>query len=77
MRLADLDAAVTLADLPLQLTMRVHRDGNVDELVIILGTHWELAFMANHDNNPTTSRGELDFTRVEKIKITRIEKISE
>lgn len=69
-RLADLDAAASPKDL-LAGRPRLGQDG--ETMVVDLCEGCRLVFTANHPSNPTTSTGELDWARVARIRILRIE----
>ena len=71
-RLADLRAATSIADLlvgrPRVLQRAVHQYMAVD-----LGDDLRLVFCANHPNNPVAKSGQVDWLKVSRIKILRIE----
>jgi len=69
-RLADLDAAISPKDL---LVGQPRPGTDAETMVIDLCEGHRLVFTANHPNNPTTPTGELDWTRVGRIRILRIE----
>jgi hypothetical protein len=69
-RLADLDAAQSPNDL-LAGRPRLGQDGRT--MMIDLCEGRRVVFTANHASNPTTSTGDLDWARVRRIKILRIE----
>lgn len=69
-RLADLDAAISPKDL-LAGRPRLGQDGQT--MVIDLCEGHRIVFAANHPNNPATPNGGLDWARVRRIRILRIE----
>lgn len=69
-RLADLDAATSPKDL---LAGRPRAGTEAETMVIDLGEGHRLVFAANHPNNPTTPDGELDWARVRRVRVLRIE----
>jgi hypothetical protein len=69
-RLADLDAASSPKDL---LVGQPRLGADTETMVIDLCEGHRLVFTANHPNNPTTPDGKLDWTRVRRIRILRIE----
>ncbi len=72
-RLADLRAATSAKDLvagrPRELAGADHQHMAVD----LCDSH-RIVFSANHPNNPTTETGDLDWARVSRIKLLRIER---
>jgi hypothetical protein len=73
-RLADLDAAPSVADLPPLGNLRVNGRGEEAELITTLTNGWSMAFTACHMKNPLTADGEIAWPNVSRIKILRIEK---
>lgn len=71
-RMADLDAAVSIKDLVAGSPMHCEGDDR-DNIVIELGGSHRLFLCANHLNNPKLETGELDWTRVSRVKVLRIE----
>lgn len=69
-RLADLDAATSPRDL-LAGRPRSSQDGQT--MMIDLCEGHRIVFAANHLHNPTTSGGDLDWAKVRRIRILRIE----
>jgi hypothetical protein len=69
-RLADLDAATSPKDL-LAGRPRLAEDGQ--SMIIDLCEGHRIVFTANHPDNPTTPGGDLDWTKVRRIRILRIE----
>lgn len=72
-RLADLCAVRTLKDLIVGRP-RVLDDMDGQVMVIDLYDGYQLVFCANHVNNPRTGSGKVDWVRVSRIKILRIER---
>jgi hypothetical protein len=70
-RLADLDAAPSLADLPSKPIPLPGGDGRLMSLTLTQGTR--LIISANHPKNPTLSDGGVDWEKVSRIQIVRIE----
>ncbi len=69
-RLADLDAARSPRDL-VAGRPRLSQDGRT--MVVELSEGHRLVFTANHPGYPTTSTGDVDWARVSRIRILRIE----
>lgn len=69
-RLADLRAATSSKDL-VAGNPRVTADGQ--HMIIDVGDAHRIVFKANHVNCPTTNTKEVDWARVSRIKILRIE----
>jgi hypothetical protein len=69
-RLSDLRAAKSVNDL-VAGSPRVGDDPI--QFVVDLGDSHRLTFKANHTNNPVTSSNELDWGKVTRVKILRIE----
>ena len=71
-RLADLRAATSVKDL---VVGRPHGLGGADHqhMVIDLCDDHRMVFCANHPNNPVAESGKLDWPKVSRIKILRIE----
>lgn len=71
-RLADLRAATSVRDLlvgwPRTLDSESHQ-----HMVVDLCDGYYVVFCANHPNNPMTESGQLDWSKVNRIKILRIE----
>ncbi len=68
-RLADLDAATSPSDL-VAGRPRLSKDGL--RMIVDLCAGSYLSFAANHPKNPTTSNGDLDWGRVNRIIILEI-----
>ena len=70
-RLADIRAATSVEDLvagrPRELA------GSDPHMIVDLSDGYYIVFGANHPNNPMTESGDLDWTRVSRVKILRIE----
>lgn len=71
-RLSDLRAAPSVRDLPAG-EPRIVDAGHSECMVINLDRMRRLVFAANHIKNPTAADGSVDWTRVSRIKILRIE----
>jgi proteic killer suppression protein len=71
-RLADLRAATSVKDLLVGLP-RVLDGTDHQHMVIDLYDHYRVVFCANHPNNPVAESGKLDWPKVSRIKILRIE----
>jgi hypothetical protein len=69
-RLADLDAATSPKDL-LAGRPRLGQDGQT--MVIDLCEGRRIVFAANHPDDPATADGDLDWAKVRRIRILRIE----
>jgi hypothetical protein len=69
-RLADLTAADTIADLPFQ---PLPLDGKSLELAMTLGNGYKLILAPNHAATPVLHNDALDWSRVTRIKLLRIE----
>lgn len=69
-RLADLDAATSPKDL-LAGRLRLGKDGKT--MVIDLCEDHRIVFAANHPDDPATADGDLDWAKVRRIRILRIE----
>jgi len=74
-RLADLRAAVSPLDLPAGRPRLGGRSAK-REMVIDLSEGYRVVFTANHPRNPGDNTGGLDWGRVNRIKILRIERAS-
>lgn len=75
-RLADLWAAASIYELPAGRP-RVLAEANKSTAVVDLTPGYQLSFCANHPKNPPVNEdGELDWTRVSRIKILGIERTS-
>jgi hypothetical protein len=71
-RLADLRAAAYVKDL---VAGRPHIvDGSVGHMVVELSNGYCLVFKSNHTSHPMTDADDIDWTRVTRIKILRIER---
>lgn len=69
-RLSDLVAAKSVKDL---LAGRPRIGDDRSHIVVDLGESHHLVFKANHPNNPLTSSNDLDWGKVTRVKILRIE----
>jgi hypothetical protein len=71
-RLADLRAATYAGDIPAGRPRPL--DGSDrNDMAVDLCDGYRLVFAANHRKNPMTSSGEVDWQRVSRVKILRIE----
>lgn len=70
-RLADLRAATSVKDLVAGGPRELHGSG--DLMAVDLCDGYRIVFCANHPNDPMTGTGGLDWARVSRIKIMRIE----
>ncbi len=70
-RLADLDAATSPRDL-IGGKPRLGPDARTMTLDLCEGCH--VVFTHNHPNNPTKSTGEVDWEKVSRVRILRIER---
>jgi plasmid maintenance system killer protein len=71
-RLADLRAATSIKDL-LAGSPRLLPQSQARNMVVDLCEGWCLVLVANHVSNPTMLENNLDWSRVTRIKILRIE----
>ena len=71
-RIADLRAAITINDLVVG-SPRVLANTSGLYMSINLRDGQKLIFCANHVENPTCDTGDVDWSRVSRIKILRIE----
>lgn len=72
-RLADLRAALSIKDLMAGRPRRL--DGTDQQYIAIdLCDGYRIVFCANHPYNPISGSGEIDWPRVSRIKILRIER---
>lgn len=69
-RLADLRAATSPQDL---LTGRPRISDDQQHMILDLCDGYRIDFTANHTTNPKRQDGELDWAKVTRIKILRIE----
>jgi toxin HigB-1 len=69
-RLSDLIAAKSVKDL---VAGRPRLGDDPSHMVVDLGENHRLVFKANHTNNPVTLSDDLDWGRVSRVKILRIE----
>ncbi len=69
-RLSDLRAAKSVKDL---VAGRPRIGDDQSHIVVDLGESHRLVFKANHTNNPVTSSHDLDWGRITRVKILRIE----
>jgi len=67
-RLADLRAASSIRDLPAGYPCTVEGQ----EAVFELCQGYQLTIAANHPENPVTDSGDVDWSRVHRIKIIKI-----
>ena len=71
-RLADLRAAISVKDLVAGNPRRLH-GADHQHMAIDLCDGYRIVFCANHPNNPVVESGELDWSKVSRVKILRIE----
>jgi hypothetical protein len=69
-RLSDLRAAKSVKDL---VAGRPRIGDDKSHMVVDLGESHRLVFKANHTNNPLNPSNDLDWDRITRIKILRIE----
>lgn len=69
-RLADLSAAHTVHEL---VAGRPHPVDGADEYAVNLGDTSRIIFCANHVTNPVLGNGAIDWSRVRRIRVLRIE----
>jgi len=72
-RLADLQAATSVKDL-IAGRPRVLKGPDCEYMAVDLCDGYRMVFTANHPNNPVTKTNDLDWSRVTRIKILRIER---
>ncbi len=72
-RLADLCVAASIYELPAGRP-RVVPDASKPTVILDLPQGYQLSICANHPKSPVTENGELDWTRVSRIKILGIER---
>jgi len=71
-RLADLRAALSVTDLLVGRPRLL--DGTASRLMVVdLIDGYRLVFTANHTKNPKTEAGDLDWGRISRVKVLRIE----
>lgn len=70
-RLKDVDAASNIFDLPLGDPHQV-LSGRKEICVIKLGQLAELHFIANHNENPRSAEGKIDWEKVSRVKLVAI-----
>lgn len=71
-RLADIRAATSGEDLVAGRPREL--EGTDQHMVVDLCDGRRIVFCANHPKNPMTKSGDLDWARVSRVKILRIEK---
>jgi plasmid maintenance system killer protein len=72
-RLADLRAATCARDLLVGRPRRLDGGDGQDMVLDVCDGH-RIVFSANHSNNPKTESGDVDWAKVSRIKIRRIER---
>ncbi len=72
-RLADLRAATSVKDL-VAGRPRIPDGSDSQHMVLDLCDGYRLVFKSNHTNRPITDADDIDWARVTRIKILRIEK---
>jgi hypothetical protein len=70
-RLADMRAATSPADLIAGRPRRL--EGFPQQMIVDLRAGYIVVFCANHSRNPITDGGDLDWARISRIKLLRIE----
>jgi hypothetical protein len=73
-RLADLHAAVSPKDLVAGEPRELEGSGPQRRMIVELCDGHSILFSANHPKNPMTAVGDLDWSRVSRVKILRIGK---
>jgi hypothetical protein len=68
-RLSDFQAIESFDELPVAKPKK-----NSNNCIFALPENWQLVVTAGHSVNPTLPSGKIDWTRVTRIKILRIEK---
>lgn len=71
-RLADLRAATSVEDLVAGQPRNLGGD-DLHHMAVDLSDVCRMVFCANHARNPTTDAGDIDWSRVSRVKILRIE----
>ena len=71
-RLADLRAASTIGEL-IAGNPRIVESKNLSQMKVDLCNGYYILFCANHVNNPMTEIQTIDWSRIKRIKIIRIE----
>jgi len=71
LRLADLQAADSIYDLPEGIITTI---GSA-YLVVDLEERYRMLLVANHTNNPLLESGDTDWSKVTRIKVSRIERV--
>ena len=71
-RLADIRAATTIKDL-MTGRPRLIAGADYQHMVVELFGDYRIVFCANHPNNPVMSSGEMDWMKISRIKLLRIE----
>jgi len=73
-RLADLRAALSIADLLVGNPRIVEDETQNKTMFIDLRDDYQVVFCANHPKNPVLEDGKIDWSKVSRIKIMRIER---
>lgn len=74
-RLADLRAAISINDLILGHPRLLLDDGKYHQSMIIdLCDDYQMTFCANHPCNPVVENGNIDWSKVSRVKLLRIER---
>lgn len=73
-RLADLRAAISINDLLVGQPRILDGEVQSQYLIIDLCDGYQMIFSANHPNNPIGENGKIDWQKVSRIKILRIER---
>lgn len=74
-RLADFNAAININDILIG-NPRIHKQHTHDHKKMVIDLHedYQLVFEASHPQNPLDEMGRVDWTKVRRIKILRIER---
>ncbi len=73
-RLADLRAAVSITDLLVGHPKIVEGGKDHQRMMVDLHDGYHMFFCANHPENPVTADGKIDWQKVSRIKVLRIER---
>ena len=73
-RLADIDAASNVAELPPSTGLVIRNQVGATERCIALNADWVMTFCANHFPVPMHVDGAVDWSHVTRVKILQIER---
>jgi hypothetical protein len=73
-RLADLYAATSIYDILVGNPRLINNIDNHKIMVIDLADNYQIRICANHKNNPVLDNGNIDWTKVTRIRILQIER---